>query len=186
MCFDKTGTLTEDGLDVLGVRCVDQSKNRFVFNLSIISIILLFLMYFDTILLLLFFFYLSRFSELHTSADTLSNVNLNDPSVDNKSVKGSDFVSILYVMTTCHSLKLVNGELIGDPLDLKMFEFTKWLLEESGQSSRPSNGAEISTSSIQPATSMTGSGSIIPTVVRPPGSEQFNLSDLLNNEVRKK
>lgn len=32
MCFDKTGTLTEDGLDVLGVRCVDQPKNRFVFH----------------------------------------------------------------------------------------------------------------------------------------------------------
>ncbi|RGB37802.1 hypothetical protein C1646_733303 [Rhizophagus diaphanus] len=155
MCFDKTGTLTEDGLDVLGVRCVDQPKNRF--------------------------------SNLHTSADTLSNINLNDPSVDIKSVRGSDFVSILYVMTTCHSLKLVNDELIGDPLDLKMFEFTKWLLEESGQSSsRPSSGAKISssalTSSAQPATSAIRSGSIVPTVVRPPGSEQFNLSDLLNNE----
>jgi cation-transporting ATPase 13A3/4/5 len=94
-------------------------------------------------------------------------------------------------MTTCHSLKLVNDELIGDPLDLKMFEFTKWLLEESGQSSsRPSSGAKISssalTSSAQPATSMIRSGSIIPTVVRPPGSEQFNLSDLLNNEVSEK
>ncbi|RIA92920.1 hypothetical protein C1645_819991 [Glomus cerebriforme] len=154
MCFDKTGTLTEDGLDVLGVRCVDQTKNRF--------------------------------SDLHTSADTLSNVNLNDPTVDIKSVTESDFVSILYVMTTCHSLKLVNGELIGDPLDLKMFEFTKWLLEESGQSSlRPSSSTGISSStSDQPAThtSMIGTGSIIPTVVRPPGSGQFNLSDLLNNE----
>ena len=33
MCFDKTGTLTEDGLDVLGVRCVDQTKNRFKIDL---------------------------------------------------------------------------------------------------------------------------------------------------------
>jgi cation-transporting P-type ATPase 13A2 len=28
VCFDKTGTLTEDGLDVLGVRIAQPSKNR--------------------------------------------------------------------------------------------------------------------------------------------------------------
>ncbi len=29
MCFDKTGTLTEEGLDILGVRVVSRSTNRF-------------------------------------------------------------------------------------------------------------------------------------------------------------
>jgi len=33
-------------------------------------------------------------------------------------------------MATCHSLRLVDDELIGDPLDLKMFEFTNWIFEE--------------------------------------------------------
>jgi len=36
-------------------------------------------------------------------------------------------------MTTCHSLKLVSDEIIGDPLDAKMFEFTGWTFEESGR-----------------------------------------------------
>jgi len=40
---------------------------------------------------------------------------------------------ILYTMTTCHSLKLVSNELIGDPLDAKMFEFTRWTFEEGGR-----------------------------------------------------
>ena len=40
--------------------------------------------------------------------------------------------AILYTMTTCHSLKLVSGEIIGDPLDAKMFEFTGWTFEEGG------------------------------------------------------
>lgn len=40
--------------------------------------------------------------------------------------------SILYTMATCHSLKLV-GEMIGDPLDAKMFEFTGWTFEEGGR-----------------------------------------------------
>src|SRR5690554_8027376 len=34
------------------------------------------------------------------------------------------FKSLFHTMTTCHSLRLVDGELLGDPLDLKMFEFT--------------------------------------------------------------
>jgi cation-transporting ATPase 13A2 len=29
VCFDKTGTLTEDGLDVLGVRVVEQPTKRY-------------------------------------------------------------------------------------------------------------------------------------------------------------
>lgn len=37
---------------------------------------------------------------------------------------------LLYGMVTCHSLTIMGGELKGDPLDLKMFESTKWLLEE--------------------------------------------------------
>lgn len=34
-------------------------------------------------------------------------------------------------MATCHSVNLINGELSGDPLDVKMFEATKWNLEET-------------------------------------------------------
>lgn len=34
-------------------------------------------------------------------------------------------------MATCHSLRNVDGELIGDPLDVKMFDFTRWSFEES-------------------------------------------------------
>ncbi|KAI0977328.1 hypothetical protein F4678DRAFT_468531 [Xylaria arbuscula] len=39
----------------------------------------------------------------------------------------------LFTMATCHSLRSVDGELVGDPLDLKMFEFTGWLFEEGTQ-----------------------------------------------------
>lgn len=39
----------------------------------------------------------------------------------------------LFTMATCHSLRSVDGELVGDPLDLKMFEFTRWSFDEGGQ-----------------------------------------------------
>ncbi|CAH1775580.1 unnamed protein product [Owenia fusiformis] len=38
----------------------------------------------------------------------------------------------LVAMASCHSLTMIDGELTGDPLDLKMFESTNWLLEEPG------------------------------------------------------
>ncbi|XP_020280568.1 probable cation-transporting ATPase 13A3 [Pseudomyrmex gracilis] len=34
-------------------------------------------------------------------------------------------------MLVCHGLTLIDGELGGDPLDVKMFESTKWMLKES-------------------------------------------------------
>lgn len=51
-----------------------------------------------------------------------------DPTVDYDVHK-----AVLYTMATCHSLHKIDGELLGDPLDVKMFEFTGWTFEESGQ-----------------------------------------------------
>src|SRR5258707_635984 len=48
-----------------------------------------------------------------------------DPTVDYQNHK-----NIMYTMATCHSLHLVDGEYIGDPLDIKMFQFTGWSFEE--------------------------------------------------------
>ncbi|KAJ5501698.1 ATPase P-type K/Mg/Cd/Cu/Zn/Na/Ca/Na/H-transporter [Penicillium expansum] len=39
---------------------------------------------------------------------------------------------IMHVMATCHSLRVVDDELLGDPLDVKMFQFTNWTFEEGG------------------------------------------------------
>lgn len=41
---------------------------------------------------------------------------------------------LLYGMATCHSITIMNGEQKGDPLDLKMFEATNWILEEANVS----------------------------------------------------
>uniref|UniRef100_A0A1A9X495 Cation-transporting ATPase n=1 Tax=Glossina brevipalpis TaxID=37001 RepID=A0A1A9X495_9MUSC len=36
----------------------------------------------------------------------------------------------LFGMVTCHSITVLNGKIMGDPLDLKMFESTGWILED--------------------------------------------------------
>ena len=38
---------------------------------------------------------------------------------------------IIETMATCHELTRVDDVLIGDPLDVKMFNSTHWLLEET-------------------------------------------------------
>lgn len=42
-------------------------------------------------------------------------------------------------MATCHSLRLIDNELLGDPLDMKMFEFTTWKYSEEADFPRVSN-----------------------------------------------
>lgn len=55
-----------------------------------------------------------KFNDLITNAEGLQSVNYN----------------LLKALSSCHSLRVVDGELIGDPLDFKMFEFTQWKYEE--------------------------------------------------------
>ncbi len=81
-----------------------------------------------------------------------------DPTVDYQNHK-----SIMYTMATCHSLRLVDGELIGDPLDLKMFQFTGWSFEEGNIGSVSFDDDERDTFS--------------PSVARPPGGMEFNIDE---------
>ncbi|KAF9132248.1 hypothetical protein BGW39_000500 [Mortierella sp. 14UC] len=84
--------------------------------------------------------------------------------------------SLLLAMATCHSVKSLNGELIGDPLDLKMFDFTQWILEEGGLGARTSSVSEAAHNQSKGI-----AGGIVSTVVRPPGAKQFNLNDVLTH-----
>ncbi|KAG0002685.1 hypothetical protein BGZ80_010293 [Entomortierella chlamydospora] len=87
--------------------------------------------------------------------------------------------SLLHAMATCHSVKSLGGELIGDPLDLKMFDFTHWILEEGGLGARPSSVSETAHRSGKGQ-----EGGIVSTVVRPPGAKKFNLNEVLTHHPR--
>lgn len=71
----------------------------------------------------------------------------------------------LYGMVTCHSITIMNGEMKGDPLDLKMFESTGWILEEA-------NVADDNKYDL-----------LFPTIVRQPSLDKSRSSSLLNNDV---
>ncbi|KAF8967867.1 P-type ATPase [Flammula alnicola] len=82
---------------------------------------------------------------------------------------GKEKASFLHALATCHSLKMVHGEVIGDPLDVKMFGFTRWTLEEG----------RVGTGNIKAKGAVVDQAALVQTVVRPPGSAQFRLEDAL-------
>ncbi|CAK9435871.1 uncharacterized protein LODBEIA_P05160 [Lodderomyces beijingensis] len=59
-----------------------------------------------------------------------------------KTVRTSDYETnngkfLLGCMASCHSLRSIDGEIMGDPLDAKMFEFTRWEYEEDVETGKP-------------------------------------------------
>ena len=50
---------------------------------------------------------------------------------------------VLFVeaMTSCTAVTYVNGSLVGDPLDVKMFESTGWILDEPNSAAHPAVNA---------------------------------------------
>ena len=106
--FDKTGTLTEDYLDISGYIPIKISSKSQKFE----------------------------FDNYRTSTEKYS-----EDVVDHfkkKIIKGNYFnkskdLKQLYVecLACCHCLTRVKGKLIGDPLDIKMFEGINWIMKEN-------------------------------------------------------
>ncbi|BFZ57200.1 hypothetical protein PYCC9005_004251 [Savitreella phatthalungensis] len=81
-------------------------------------------------------------------------------------------LSIIRVMATCHSLRMIDDDLLGDPLDDKMFRFSGWSYEESNDRAfetqrmvSPGNPKE-SGRKHRSAIGRSGAGGISPAVVR--------------------
>ncbi|KAJ5169122.1 cation-transporting ATPase [Penicillium canariense] len=102
-----------------------------------------------------------RFSEL--LSETSSGILLSPPAASSPCDLEKQR-KIVYTMATCHSLRLVDGELLGDPLDVKMFQFTGWSYEEGGSHPSEQTSPKFDT--------------IIPSVAKPPmthaGDSQLN------------
>lgn len=56
----------------------------------------------------------------------VSNININKS--DERTTNNGPL--LISLMSACHSLRLIDNDLLGDPLDYKMFEFTKSIYDE--------------------------------------------------------
>ena len=109
--FDKTGTLTEEGLSVMGYKPTGSSKLDVANNETKDQTI---------------------FTEFVTDADRLAVSKtpwwVGENAAANRNLNTTLF---LEAMASCTAITYVNGKLIGDPLDVKMFESTGWTLDET-------------------------------------------------------
>lgn len=95
---------------------------------------------------------------------------------DLPSDSGSGKSLFLHALATCHMLQVVDGEVIGDPLDVKMFNFTQWKLEE---------GQVAGTGMIKDkASGSRSAAALVQTIVRPPGTGSFRLEDALKGDAK--
>lgn len=92
-----------------------------------------------------------KFTDVLTDPSSLVHDQHNETG---DSARGSKLNAALFTMATCHSLRSVDDELMGDPLDLKMFEFTRWSFEEGKQSPNEADDQD--------------QGGLSPSVARPP------------------
>ncbi|GMM37042.1 putative acid anhydride hydrolase [Saccharomycopsis crataegensis] len=114
-CFDKTGTLTEDGLDILGVHIAQKASERNISEFGPMTR--------DLNTVLQGYNDMADFSKRY---DDTKGSRTKTSMAENSKILHNFLMSLC----SCHSLRVVDGECIGDPLDFKMFEFTKWILEE--------------------------------------------------------
>ena len=109
LCFDKTGTLTEDHLDIYGYRPIkikEKSKEfyftDFIYNTSVNSN--------DA-----YKYYKQKNSKDKPHKDKNKDLNL----------------YFIECLATCHCATYAHEKLIGDPVDVKMFESSGWTLHEN-------------------------------------------------------
>ncbi|OMJ16155.1 putative cation-transporting ATPase [Smittium culicis] len=146
--FDKTGTITEEGLDVLGIQTSCSENNQLGELIKDIELL---------------------------SIDTCDS---NSQSTPNLNMLDLGNLNLLNAIATCHSINLVSGTFIGDPLDIKMFESTGWALEEHDSKSTNKETVPFG----DKAKLGSKNKAALPAVVRPP-IRQSSSSPPLGNDL---
>jgi len=75
-------------------------------------------------------------SSIYSNNSLNNNIN-NEPLNENEIslLISKRYIDLLrFAMATCHNLKVINGKLIGDPLDIEMFKFIDWSIQENDSS----------------------------------------------------
>ena len=112
ICFDKTGTLTKEGLVFDGVIPIKSQDSKIPCFGAFTAI-----------------YELNKAVEIRSAL--LNSLSMNMETSLFKQTRKNLEAIFIEVLACCHSLTRVNKKLIGDLLDITMFESTGWQLEEN-------------------------------------------------------
>ncbi|KAJ2235116.1 hypothetical protein IWW45_002868, partial [Coemansia sp. RSA 485] len=173
MCFDKTGTLTEEGLDVLGVRPTDAESSRFAELVEDPCSLPVGPAVAPSAPSSAFSSVGSTFAaNMHSTLGGLASLDRSSSMTSPpRRLADPSKLSLMHALATCHAVKLVDGQLVGDPLDVKMFEATGWVFEEQeGEEAVGNPQVKLSSAAVGRTAAMP-----VPAVVRPPNTDRFTL-----------
>ena len=110
--FDKTGTLTEEGLSVMGFRPTERTQNEI------------------------------KYAPFTQDAADLTPRGCWWVANGAETDRNRNSTLLAEAMASCTAVTYVNGKLVGDPLDVQMFEATGWVLNESDQRRQNAEGQD--------------------------------------------
>ncbi|KAK9453672.1 hypothetical protein V1511DRAFT_462087 [Dipodascopsis uninucleata] len=107
----------------------------------------------------------NQFSDLLKSSSSILTEATDSTSFDDEFYTR---ILVLSALASCHSLRLVDDDLLGDPLDYKMFSFTEWEFEENGHVFMPTNQVGDETIHEERMNNNGESNKFAPSIMRPP------------------
>ena len=114
LVFDKTGTLTEDHLDINGFVTVRMDKNKKF-----------------------------HFNDFTNSCENDSNIVIEHfkkkCNTNYKNLNKDILQYYVECLACCHCLTYVKEKLLGDPIDVRMFESTGWIMKENNNAGNENN-----------------------------------------------
>ena len=137
ICFDKTGTLTEDHLETYGCRTVNYSKKGLGFGNFVDDLEEMSQKTLD--------FYMNENNSTKNKKQILEDIDGLKNNYNGTNNNNNYFLQLgqthqqknmklkLYfieALATCNSLTKINGNLIGETIDLEMMTSTGWIFEE--------------------------------------------------------
>ena len=124
LVFDKTGTLTEDHLDIKGFVTTKINEQK-----------------------------LFEFNDFTESCENDSNIVIDHFKRKDRTFKNLNKDLLQYYvecLACCHCLTYVKEKLIGDPIDVKMFESTGWIMKENTNVGNENNANPLVLDYIRP------------------------------------
>ena len=126
LVFDKTGTLTEDHLDINGFVSVRMNKDKkFEFN---------------------------PFTESCINDSNMVIEHFKNKNANNKNISKDLMQYYIECLACCHCLTYVKEKLLGDPIDVKMFESVGWIMKENSNVGNENNTNPLVLDYIRPKT----------------------------------
>ena len=113
LVFDKTGTLTEDHLDINGFVSIRMNKNKeFEFN---------------------------PYTQSCRKDSDIVIEHFKTKNKNNKNINKDLLQYYIECLACCHCLTYVKDKLLGDPIDVKMFESVDWIMKENSNAGNENN-----------------------------------------------